>query len=232
MELQSPEGHRKRLRKKFTDSDGQGLSQCDLLELLLFYSVKRQDTKPVAKELSERFGSIENVINASESELESVAGLGESSAELLELIRGVTERLSLPTGSKNGAPALNPDLLALKKYAAEFYENETVPRLDLIILDGESKAERIVPLLSAFKSVLELKGRSIVDSTLTKNAYAAILTLYKPKKSYYPESEDVELLKYVLASLKKSNVELRDFVIVSKSGTFSLSSDYNYCNYF
>lgn len=50
-------GHRARLRERLL-KDSTALADYEILELLLGYALLRRDTKPLAKELLSRFGSI------------------------------------------------------------------------------------------------------------------------------------------------------------------------------
>ncbi|HEX2478072.1 MAG TPA: JAB domain-containing protein [Geminicoccaceae bacterium] len=57
-------GHRERLRTRFLEAGPQSLPDYELLELLLFHSIDVKDTKPLAKRLLARFGSLGGVISA------------------------------------------------------------------------------------------------------------------------------------------------------------------------
>ena len=57
-------GHRKCLKARFLASDGDGLADYELLELVLARTIPRVDTKPLAKQLIQRFGGFVDVINA------------------------------------------------------------------------------------------------------------------------------------------------------------------------
>jgi DNA repair protein RadC len=57
-------GHRERLRQRFSDVSAGALADYEILELLLFFSVHRRDTKPIAKELIARFGGLGAVLAA------------------------------------------------------------------------------------------------------------------------------------------------------------------------
>ena len=68
-------GHRARLRKRFLKAGADGLADYELLELLLFGALPRGDTKPLAKRLIHKFGSLKNVLTASCIELKEVPGV-------------------------------------------------------------------------------------------------------------------------------------------------------------
>jgi DNA repair protein RadC len=57
-------GHRARVRERVLKSGAEGLEDYELLELLLFYAIERIDTKPLAKRLIERFGTLGDLFAA------------------------------------------------------------------------------------------------------------------------------------------------------------------------
>jgi DNA repair protein RadC len=58
-------GHRERLRSRYRDSGETALADYEVLELLLFrLIIPRRDTKPIAKALIDRFGTLGGVIVA------------------------------------------------------------------------------------------------------------------------------------------------------------------------
>src|SRR6266702_8450341 len=79
--------HRKRLREKFLKAGPEGLHDYELLELLLTYAIPRVDVKPKAKALLKRFGSLNGVFDASQTELEDVSGVKSASAVLVRLVK-------------------------------------------------------------------------------------------------------------------------------------------------
>lgn len=92
-------GHRERLRERFNATNGQDLSESELLELLLTYSIPRKDVKPLAESLLNKFNSLENIFSASKAEWQSVSGLGPASNTLFGLFQVIYQRLqsSIPT---------------------------------------------------------------------------------------------------------------------------------------
>ena len=78
------EKHRERMYARlleFPDS----LRDYEILETLLFFAIPRKDTKPIAKELLNTFGSLQNVLDADPKLLTSVNGVGERTASFIKL---------------------------------------------------------------------------------------------------------------------------------------------------
>ncbi|AYD00945.1 DNA repair protein [Neorhizobium sp. NCHU2750] len=85
-------GHRERLRDKYRDHGDTSLADYEILELILFRSIPRRDTKPLAKALIARFGTLAGVFGAPLSLLQEVKGIGESVALDLKLVATVGQR--------------------------------------------------------------------------------------------------------------------------------------------
>ena len=81
------EGHRQRAIEKLMKNPD-GLAEHELLEILLFSVLPRQDTNALAHRLLNCFGSLEKVLSATGKELMSVKGVGKSvSAQIIVLGR-------------------------------------------------------------------------------------------------------------------------------------------------
>ena len=79
-------GHRDRVRERFLNTGLEGFADHEILELLLFYTIPRQDTKQIAHELIDRFDSVAGVFDADIEELCKTKGITQNSAVLFKLI--------------------------------------------------------------------------------------------------------------------------------------------------
>lgn len=79
----SAAGHRERMRKRAASMGLEALPPQDLIELLLYSSIPRRDVKPLAAVLLKRFGSVEQILSASEEQLRMTEGIGQRTAQLL-----------------------------------------------------------------------------------------------------------------------------------------------------
>ena len=87
-------GHRMRLRERFHGAGPDALSDYELLEMVLFRSLPRGDTKPLAKILIRKFGSFAEVIHAPETRLREVDGVGDATVTNLKLIAAAASRIA------------------------------------------------------------------------------------------------------------------------------------------
>jgi DNA repair protein RadC len=77
--------HRSRLRARFEEAGESALADYELLELMLFSSIPRQDTKPLAKAVLTRFGNLAEVLAAPAAPIAEVPGAGPAVAQDLKL---------------------------------------------------------------------------------------------------------------------------------------------------
>lgn len=90
-----PSGHRARMRARVLASGAASLADYEIVEMLLFIGVPRRDTKPQAKALLNRFGSLGGLLSASPDALRE-AGLSGRAAAVLGLPAAVADCLSRP----------------------------------------------------------------------------------------------------------------------------------------
>lgn len=69
-------GHYQRLRERFLRNGLAAFEDYEALELLLSFSGRNRDVKPLAKDLIKRFGSFKQVLDAPAEELAAVDGMG------------------------------------------------------------------------------------------------------------------------------------------------------------
>ena len=86
--------HRTRLRQRFEDAGPTALPDYELLELFLFRTIPRQDTKPLAKALLTKFGTLAAVLAAPIQRIAEVKGAGSSVAADLKTAQALFERAS------------------------------------------------------------------------------------------------------------------------------------------
>ena len=82
------------MRAKLLDKGSDALSELELLEMLLYAGNRRGDTKPLAKALMRRFGSLSAVLRAPAALLAQQSGMGDASVAALKIVEAAGLHLS------------------------------------------------------------------------------------------------------------------------------------------
>ena len=93
-------GHRERVKQKFVDCGDLAFGDHELLELMLFHSIPRQNTNDIAHRLIDRFGSLKGVMEARLDELITVKGVGRNTAILIKTSFAINARCKKNTADK------------------------------------------------------------------------------------------------------------------------------------
>ena len=81
--------HRERMKTRIIKYGANTLADYELLEALLFYSIPRRDTKPIARALLDKFNTYNALCQASPQELSEIDHIGEHSAVLFKIIHRI-----------------------------------------------------------------------------------------------------------------------------------------------
>ena len=100
-----PSGHRARMRERLLQRGPEALADYEILEMLLFLGIPRRDTKPLAKELINRFGSLPAVLTATPETLSLRGGLSDDAVAVLRMPEAAAQRLA--SAESRSRPILN-----------------------------------------------------------------------------------------------------------------------------
>ena len=212
-------GHRARLKERFRREGLSGFSQHEVLELLLTYAIPQRDVNPLAHALITRFGSLGGVLEASESELLQVPGVGPRSAENLLRVGEAARACASLTGEEK--PLLN-NFLAVLRYAGALGRKLKPPCCVQLCLDRELRLlyQRAICPSRAWGEPETL--RAALGDVLSTGARHAILLEYVGKLNIEAEDYDLEHLRGYAAALHAADSALLDFLILGDAGSCSL----------
>jgi DNA repair protein RadC len=212
-------GHRERLRDRFREHGDTALADYEILELLLFRLIPRRDTKPIAKALIDRFGSLAGVFGAPAALLQEVKGVGEAVALDLKLVSTVAHR-TLKSELK-GKPVLS-SWTSVIRYCHAAMAHETREQFRILFLDKRNA------LIAD-----EVQGRGTVDHTpvyprevvrraLELSATALILVHNHPSGDPKPSRADIDMTKTIIDAAGPLGITIHDHIIIGKNGHESL----------
>lgn len=173
--------HRKRLRTRFMEGGATAMPEYELLELLLFRAIPRQDVKPLARCLLDTFGDLNRVITAPAARLAAVAGVGESVVQELKLIEAVAQRMARAKVMHRAVLSSWDALLDYCHTAMAHRETEQFRILFLdrknVLIADEEQARGTVDHVPVYP-------REVVKRALELNASALILVHNHPTCSF------------------------------------------------
>lgn len=213
------EGHRQRLKERFRLEGLDNFNDINVLELLLFYCVPRQDTNPLAHRLLDTFGSLSQVLSATPEALEKVEGVGENVSTFLMLMREVVRRYWMDTNSQEDYLI---DLKDCGKFLMPYFLHKRNEMVYLLCLDAKCKVIgcRLVGEGSVNSAMISI--RKIVETALAANATTVVLAHNHPGGFAIPSHEDKETTLRVARALKAVDITLADHVIIADNEMVSM----------
>ena len=185
----------------------------EILELLLALAIPRNDVKPVAKALVERFGSLGGVLSAEPEALTQVKGIGDSAATALKIIRAAGLRLAHQQVANRDVISSWDQLLAYCKAAMGF---EKIEQLRILFLDRKNVLIADEVQQRGTVDHTPLYPREVVKRALDLGASAIILVHNHPSGDPTPSRADIEMTRQVKDVCEKLGIALHDHVIIGK----------------
>jgi DNA repair protein RadC len=218
------DGHRERLRQRFSEHGPDVFADHELLELLLTYAIPRRDTNETAHKLLQRFGSLAGVFAADAASLQTVDGVGPAAAQLLQLEAAIRRRIALSgVPHRNGKPLLNAPHRAAR-YAELLLSQETDERMYALCLNAQRALLCAVAVGSGSVSELTVYPRTIVELAILRHAHGIILAHNHPSGDPLPSQPDIETTEAIRAALQSVHVGLLDHIIVGDGYLYSFSA--------
>ena len=214
-------GHRARLWDRFAET---GLRRgfpkpYEKLELLLTLALPRVDTKPLAKVLIAKFGSLNAVLAAPRHQLLAVEGIGARTALVLHCLREVA--LAMDEEYLAGRDLLSePE--AVRAFLRRELAWEEAEYLAALFLDARGRLIRQGRVFRGTLDQVPTYPRELVKEALAVNAAGVILIHNHPSGKTDPSHQDVQATKSVAKALRTVGIQLHDHLIVGKEAVTSL----------
>ncbi len=213
--------HRARLRARFSEGGAAAMPDYELLELLLFRSIPRQDVKPLARLLLETFGDLNRVVTAPLPRLLAVKGVGEAVAQDLKIMEAVAQRMMRARVMQRPVLSSWDALLDYCHTAMAHRETETFRVLYLdrknVLIADEEQARGTVDHVPVYP-------REVVKRALELNASALILVHNHPSGDPTPSQADISMTRQIQDAAAVLGLTLHDHLIIGKERELSFRS--------
>lgn len=219
------QGHRERIREKFLNNGIDGFAEYEILELLLTYCIPRKDTKPIAKELLNKFKSLDNIFKASFDKLSAIDGLGKNTIAFLKLMGDLPsiiykdELKNKKLINKETLKISNKDILL--KYLRNKIGYEEIEKFYVLYLSSSNEVIKFEENSVGTLDRSSVYPREIYKKVINLNAKSLILVHNHPSDNITPSKSDIELTNEIAKGLKNFGALLIEHIIITKNSYFS-----------
>ena len=214
-------GHRARLRKRLLSGGPDALADHELLEYLLTTAIPRRDTKPIARTLLARFGSLAGVFNADTGALAAHPGMGETSAAAIHIVAVAARRFARTQATQ--APVLG-SWQALIAYLTIDMAHLNVERVRALYLDQKMHLIRDEHLADGSLDTAEIHPREVIRKAFDLGAASLILVHNHPSGNPEPSRADIQITQRIAEAGRLLDIIVYDHVIVGREGHVSLKA--------
>ena len=212
-------GHRKRLRERYVKNGYEALQDYEIIELLLTFVKQRVDTKPLAKQLIKKYGTIEEILKADIKDLKEIEGVGDITAVFLNFIGDIAACSFKDKAEKEKISFRNKNqLISYLRNDIGFSKNE---EFKVLFLNSVNEIIETEILFTGTIDKSAVYPRKILERALYHNARSIVFVHNHPSGNVSPSQKDIELTEEMKKFFKIVDINVLDHIIITKNSHFS-----------
>ncbi|MDR0974480.1 MAG: hypothetical protein LBL80_02175 [Ruminococcus sp.] len=214
------EGHRARMREKFFKEGIKRFAPHEVVEFLLFFTVKRVNTNETAHQLLQRFGSLSGLFDASKESLLE-AGCSENTAALF---KAIPQCFPLYFGSRNDSLIYDSPKKLIALFAHEYPGNNSVEEFRLACFNPQLKliGNTVHTINKGGPNTTEADMRKLIYTVVHTETNSIAVSHNHPHTSATPSTSDISATRYMSQTLRAFGVRLLDHIIVGENDVLSM----------
>ncbi len=211
-----------RPRERLLQHGPQHLTEAELLGILLGKGTRKKTAIDIARELLDRYESLQKLFSRSPSELTTVKGIGSAKAAILsaafELVRRVqSQKISDRTSFKRSSDVANHYLPLMRDLRKEVFKVLLLTRAnrlikEVLISEGTLDASIVHP-------------RDVFKEALLEPAAGVILIHNHPSGNPSPSEEDLRITKQLVEAGRLLGIRVYDHIILAGESYRSLADE-------
>jgi DNA repair protein RadC len=210
------------LRERFLAGGAAALPDYEMLELILFRAIPRQDVKPLTYALLQVFGDFNRVLSAPVSRLAEVKGVGDAVITELKIVEAAAQRLARSRILQRHVISSWDAVLdychtTMAHRDTEQFRVLFLDRKNVLIAD-EAQAQGTVDHVPVYP-------REVVKRALELNASALILVHNHPSGDPTPSDADIAMTQQIQTAAEALGMTLHDHLVIGKSRELSFRSE-------
>ena len=206
------EGHRERKRKQALEAGFEHFEHHEILEMLLYNSIPRIDTNPIAHRLIERFGSFDKVFDAELSELCEVEGIGERTAFLLKLIPEINRRYDINKLKKKVNVAMFDQLVS---FVQSLFVGKKYEQFYCICVSSGKNVVSTRLMMTGFADCVDIPIQKVAKEALDRGVSEIVIAHNHPYGRASLSHADILYTEKLVMALEPLGIKLIDHFVIA-----------------
>ena len=209
------------MRDKVLGKSAESLTELELLEMLLYHSNPRGDTKPIAKRLMQRVRTLAGVLRAPVETLQEVEQVGPATIVAIKITEAAALHLS-HSRIKN-QPVLS-NWMHVQDYRIKRFTHEPVEHFVILCLDNQNRLIGEETMSIGTINQTAVYPREVVNAALKHHARSLILVHNHPSGEVKPLRADIAVTRDIEKALTVMGMTLHDHLIIADTICVSFKS--------
>lgn len=212
MSIQNSSGHYANMRNRFLQSGLSGFLDYEVIELLLKLSDNRRNQRNIAKQLIKKYKSLKGVLNASDTDLLKIEGVGPANIFGLKFVHSVADRYLKENVIEESFIRSSNDVI---EYLTYNLRDKSTESFLIIYLNGRNQIIEIEQLFEGSLTSSAVYSREVIKGILQKDAASVILVHNHPSGNPNPSKEDKHITNKLVNACKLIDVTVHDHIIIA-----------------
>ena len=211
-----------RPRERLVANGADALSNSELIAILLRTGLKGVSAIDVARQLLQKFGSLDNLSRASLDDLRQIKGVGRDKAIALKSAFTLARRMAQEIRAE-GPTLDNPQNIAdLLREDNRAYH---VEHFQVVTLNTRRKLISVVNISQGTLDTILVHPREVFKSAIAAGASAIVLAHNHPSGDPTPSEADIKVTRDLIRAGQLLKIEVLDHVILGRA-THERARDY------
>lgn len=206
-----------RPREKLLKFGAKSLTDAELLAIFLRTGIKGKSAVKLAQDLIDQFGSLNDLLNASEEEFCQGKGLGPAKYASLRGILEMAKR-HFESGLSKGDAFTKPEQIANYLYLHIGHSHKEI--FAVMLLNQKHQLIELVNLFMGTVNQASVHPREVVKVVMEKNSSAVVLAHNHPSGDPTPSQADINITRKIKDALALIDVRVLDHIVIGDRGRF------------
>lgn len=216
------DGYRAKILESYSKINLNDLSPYQVLEYILFYVFPRGDVNPLARRLLDRFGTVQNVLEANEHSLKQVYGINDRAAKM---IAGFSRIFDFYENSKMERKAKIEDWAEVYDTCESLVRFQSKEYLYIIGLDSKFRILNFRKLGTGSSASVASGANAVFDFINETNATNIIFTHNHPNGVCTPSTTDKINNEKLKEYVRIIGAQFIDHIVIGSDGVYSLRNN-------